>query len=196
MKKRLPLLLPLFIIILMLPVPRLVRAQQTFTSSLFTDHRARQAGDIVTILIVEYSSAQSEANSKSSKTSDHGFSSTGGAKSLAYMPLYGLKGQFKNGFDNGAATSRKGSLTGKITATITKVTENGNLVISGLREVTVNGEKEKIQISGTVRPEDVTSDNTVYSYNVADAKILYQGKGLVDKGQKPGLLDKLLGWIF
>jgi len=196
MKRLLPLSSLLYIIILMIPLPKLCQAQQAYASSLFTDHRARQVGDIVTILIVEYSSAQSEANSKSSKTSDHGFSSTGGAKSLAYMPLYGLKGQFKNGFDNGAATSRKGSLTGKITATITKVNENGNLVLSGLREVTVNGEKEKIEISGSVRPEDIKSDNTVYSYNVADAKILYQGKGLVDKGQKPGLLDKLLGWIF
>ncbi|NIA29232.1 MAG: hypothetical protein GWP06_04865 [Actinobacteria bacterium] len=196
MKRLLSLLSPLYIIILMIPVPRQCQAQQVYTSSLFTDHRAKQVGDVVTILIVEYSSAQSEANSKSSKTSDHGFSSSGGAKSLAYMPLYGLKGQFKNGFDNGASTSRKGSLTGKITATITKVNENGNLVIDGLREVTVNGEKEKIGISGTVRPEDVRSDNTVYSYNVANARILYQGKGLVDKGQRPGILDKLLGWIF
>ncbi|NOY60353.1 MAG: flagellar basal body L-ring protein FlgH [Calditrichaeota bacterium] len=196
MKRLLPLLSPLYIIILMIPVPSQCQAQQVYASSLFTDHRAKQVGDVVTILIVEYSSAQSEANSKSSKISDHSFSSTGGAKSLAYMPLYGLKGQFKNGFDNGASTSRKGSLTGKITATITKVNENGNLVIDGLREVTVNGEKEKIGISGTVRPEDVRSDNTVYSYNVANARILYQGKGLVDKGQRAGILDKLLGWIF
>lgn len=170
--------------------------QRQTAPSLFSDHRANQVGDIVTILIVEYSSASSEANSKTSKNSDHGVSATGGAKSDAYLPLYGLRGQLKNGFDNEAATSRKGSLTAKITATISEVTANGNFVVKGAREVLVNGEKESISISGTVRPQDIDSDNTIYSYNMADAKIAYNGKGLVDRGQKPGIIDKLLGWIF
>ena len=170
--------------------------QQQTVPSLFSDHRANRVGDIVTILIVEYSSASSEANSKTSKNSDHGVSATGGAKSDAYLPLYGLRGQLKNGFDNEAATSRKGSLTAKITASISEVAANGTLVVKGAREVLVNGEKESISISGTVRPEDINSDNSIYSYNMADAKISYSGKGLVDRGQKPGIIDKLLGWIF
>jgi flagellar L-ring protein precursor FlgH len=170
--------------------------QQLSAPSLFADHRANRVGDIVTILIVEYSSASSQANSKTSKNSDHSISSTGGSGSQSYMPLYGLRGQLKNGFDNEAATSRKGSLTGKITASITEVTANGNLIVKGDREVMVNGEKEMITISGVVRPEDIGGDNTVYSFNMADAKITYQGKGLVDRGQKPGIIDRLLGWIF
>jgi flagellar L-ring protein FlgH len=165
-------------------------------ASLFSDRRAWRVGDILTVLIIETSAAKSEANSATQKNSDHGLSASGGAKGNSYSPLYGMRGQFNNGFDNDAATSRSGSLHGKITAKITQVDANGNFSISGAREMSVNGETESIMISGIVRAEDISPDNTVYSFNIADAKISYKGKGLVDKGQHPGLIDKVLGWIF
>lgn len=166
------------------------------TVSLFADRRARQIGDIVTVLIVEYSSATSQAGTSSEKESEHGVNATGGSGTQSYMPLYGLKGQFKNGFDNQAATTRKGSLKGKITAQITDITESGNLIIKGSREMMVNGEKEETVISGVIRPEDISGYNTVYSYNVSDLKLVYKGAGDVHKGQRPGLIDKIFRWIF
>lgn len=186
------LLLPAAIFIIMMK-PALC---QYGSQSLFTDHRARGVGDLVTILIVEYSSAKSQANSKVSKDTDRGVTVTGGGRTQAYMPMFGLKGQIDNGFDNDAETSRKGSLTGKITATITDITTTGNLIIKGEREVVVNGEKEKMTVSGVIRPEDITSDNTILSVNIGDAQISYQGKGMVDSGQKPGFLTRFLGWLF
>ena len=177
----------------LIPIPVLC---QYDSPSLFTDHRARQVGDIVTILIVEYSSASSEANSKASKKTERGVNVTGGGRTQAYMPLFGLNGQLKNGFNNDAETSRKGSLTGKITATITDITPSGNLIIKGEREVIVNGENEKMTVSGVIRPEDISSDNTILSVNIGDAQISYQGKGIVDKGQKPGFISRFLGWLF
>ncbi|HPG37936.1 MAG TPA: flagellar basal body L-ring protein FlgH [bacterium] len=169
---------------------------QYASESLFTDQRARQVGDIVTILIVEYSSAKSQANSSTQKDTKRGVTVTGGSGANTYMPMFGIKGQFNNGFDNDSETSRKGSLTGKITATITDVTANGNFIINGEREVVVNGEKEKMTVSGVVRPQDITSQNTVLSVNIGDAKISYQGKGLVETGHKPGFLTRFLGWMF
>jgi len=166
------------------------------SQSLFTDHRARQIGDIVTILVVEYSSAKSEANSKNTKNTERGAVVTGGGRTQAYMPMFGLKGQMKNSYDNDAETSRKGSLTGKITATITDITANGNLIIKGERQVIVNGENEKMTVSGVIRPEDIRSDNTILSVNIGDAQISYQGKGMVEKGQKPGFITRFLGWLF
>ena len=171
-------------------------AQEPYVNSLFSDRRARGIGDILTVLIIESSSAKSEANSATNKKSDHNISTTGGSKSSSYMPLYGLGGKVENGFDNDAETSRTGTLKGKITVTITEVAENGNFVISGEREMAVNGETEKTLITGIIRPEDINSNNTIYSFNVANAKIKYLGKGLVNKGQSPGLLDRILGWIF
>jgi len=179
-----------------LGVPNASAQSDLTAASLFADRRARQVGDIVTILIVEFSSATSQATTSSQKESDHGVSATGGQKTQTYMPLYGLRGQIKNGFDNEAETTRQGSLKGKITARIEEITETGNFVISGSREVIVNGEKESTVISGIVRPEDISGYNTVYSYNISDLKISYKGAGVVHKGQRPGLIDKIFGWIF
>ncbi len=169
---------------------------QYVSESLFTDHRAHAVGDIVTILIVEYSSAKSQANSMTQKDTKRGVTVTGGSGASTYMPMFGLKGEFGNSFDNDSETSRKGSLTGKITATITDVTANGNFIINGEREVVVNGEKEKMTVSGVVRPQDITSQNTVLSVNIGDAKISYQGRGLVENGHKPGFMTRVFGWLF
>ena len=171
-------------------------AQMDLSGSLFVDHRARAVGDVVTILVVEYSSASSSADSKSQKRTEHGYSVTGGQGTEAYMPMYGLRGQGKAGFDNNAATSRSGAITGKVTATITEITSTGNLVIAGERITKVNGEEEKMVISGTVRSEDVRADNTVFSFNVANANISYNGKGTVDGGQKPGIIVRFVQWLF
>lgn len=185
--------LVLFVLFAIVPC---VMGQGYFSGSLFADHRAKSVGDVVTVLIVEYSSASSSADSKTSKNSNHGYNISGGAGTSTYTPMYGLNAQRKGGFDNGAETSRSGQLTGKVTATITEITPQGNLIISGQRMAKVNGEVENISISGTVRPEDVQADNTVYSYNVANANIAYSGRGMVESGQKPGMITKFLQWLF
>lgn len=171
-------------------------AQMDLSGSLFVDHRANAVGDIVTILVIEYSSASSSADSKSQKRTDHGYSVTGGQGTESYMPKYGIRGQGRAGYNNDAATSRSGAITGKVTATITEISPTGNLVIAGERVTKVNGEAEKMVISGTVRPQDVRADNTVFSFNVANANIAYSGKGIVDGGQKPGIIVRFVQWLF
>ena len=171
-------------------------AQQKAFPSMFADRRAHQIGDIVTILLVEYTSASSEASTSTGKSSENGMNLTGGQGRSAYLPMYGLNGKIQNKYRGNASTSRQGSLRGKITATITKVTESGNLEIEGTRDINVNGEKQQTIISGIIRPQDITVQNTIYSYNIANAKISYKGKGIVDKGQRPGLLARLFNWIF
>jgi flagellar L-ring protein precursor FlgH len=76
------------------------------------------------------------------------------------------------------------------------VLDNGNLVIDGSKVVEINEEKEIIKISGIVRPQDIESNNIIYSYNVANAQITYSGKGAASTGQRPGLLARILNWIF
>lgn len=173
-----------------------VSMAQSMGTSLFADRRAREVGDVITILVVEYSTASSEASTETQKNNDHGFLATGGAQAQAYSPMYGLRGNIKNGYRGDAAVSRQGRVRTKITASITEINTNGNFLIQGNRMVEVNGEKELTTITGTVRPEDISWDNTVYSYQVADAQISYKGKGVVNSGQKPGFLAKVLNWIF
>ena len=166
------------------------------TPSLFSDFRARSVGDAVTVLIVEYSSASSEAKTSTQKDNDHGLTAFGGSAGNAYSPMYGIRGNVKNSFDGSASVSREGRLTAKISATISQIKPNGDLLITGSRTVEVNGEKEITTITGTVRPSDISLDNTVYSYQLADAQIAYQGKGVVNNGQKPGFIAKLMNFIF
>ena len=173
-----------------------ISAAQNMATSMFADRRARQVGDVITILVVEYSSASSEASTSTNKESDHGFLATGGSKTQAYSPMYGLRGKLNNGFRGDAAVSRQGRIRTKITANIKEINANGNLVIEGSRVVEVNGEKELTTITGTVRSKDISWDNTVYSYQIADAQISYKGKGVVNTGQRPGFLTKILNWIF
>lgn len=169
---------------------------QNMSTSMFADRRARIVGDVITILVVEYSAASSEASTTTSKDNDHGFLVTGGSNMKAHAPMYGLRGNIRNGFRGDASVSRQGRVRTKITANITEINPNGNFIIQGSRTVEVNGEKELTTITGTVRPQDVSWDNTVYSYQIADAQISYKGKGVVNTGQKPGFLTRVLNWIF
>ena len=171
-------------------------AAQSASYSMFADRRARNMGDIITILVVEYSAASSEASSMTEKTNDHGFTMYGGTGTQAFSPQNGLRGNVANRYDGSAAVTRKGQLRTKITATVTEIRSNGDLVLQGNRMVEVNGEKELATIIGVVRQEDVSGDNTVYSWQLADAQISYKGKGVVNTGNRPGLLAKILNWVF
>jgi flagellar L-ring protein precursor FlgH len=100
------------------------------------------------------------------------------------------------GYDGQAGTSREGSLLATISARVIRVMENGNLMIEGSKVVEINEEKELIKVKGVVRPQDIEADNTIYSSNISDAEITYSGKGTVHNGHRPGLLSKLLNFIF
>jgi flagellar L-ring protein precursor FlgH len=72
----------------------------------------------------------------------------------------------------------------------------GDMFVQGQQLIEFNDETQFINIEGTVRPEDISPDNTVLSTRIADAKITYKGDGLLGKQQKPGFFSKLMGWIF
>jgi len=62
--------------------------------------------------------------------------------------------------------------------------------------VEINGEEQTTVLSGIVRARDIQSDNTVYSYLIADASIAYRGRGLVNDAGKPGILSRFINWLF
>ena len=83
-----------------------------------------------------------------------------------------------------------------IAVRVTKVLDNGNLVIEGTKVVEVNDEKGLIKVTGIVRPRDIQPNNMIYSSSIADAQITYSGKGAVNDGHRPGVLARLINWIF
>jgi flagellar L-ring protein precursor FlgH len=160
---------------------------------LFADRKAVKEGDVLTVLIYESTTASSRADTKTSK-SDSASTKPGVGPLLSLLPEWSVSG--KTGSQASGSTTRSGTLVGKISVVVKEVLPNGNLKVEGTRTVGVNGEKEKIVLTGIVRPEDVSAENTVPSTAIAQAEIHYEGKGPVGNKQREGLLTKLLKWLF
>lgn len=168
--------------------------QAGYGMSLFLDRRARQVGDVITILLEEKTDA-----SKSSSTATGKDSSI----SIPAVTLFG-RGVTHNGqpvltsgvsseqdFSGQGSSSQSNSLTGSITVTVSDVLRNGSLRVRGEKWVTINQGEEFIRIRGIIRPEDIGADNSVPSYKVADARITYSGKGALADANSMGWLSRL-----
>jgi len=83
-----------------------------------------------------------------------------------------------------------------ISARVMEVLDNGNLSIEGRRQLTVNEEDQFIIITGIIRPEDITADNVIESQFIADARIVYTGKGVINDKMRPGWLTRILDWVW
>ena len=175
-------------------------------SELFINPKARKTGDIVTIQIVESSSASNNATTNTGRTSslsmgiDNFFGLedryTSESKPHPFFnPFAKLEGGLTSTFDGTGTTARSGDLTAYITAIVTKVLPNGNLEIIGTREVTVNNEKQTIALSGIIRPRDISPDNVILSTYISDARIAYSGTGIVNDRQRPGWGARIMDWI-
>lgn len=169
--------------------------RENLARSLFSDQKANRVGDAVTILVVETSSASSDAKTTSSRESGLSASETGKVASKS-LPEVGLTVGIGNSFKGAGGTSTQGSVRAKLSARVDSVLANGNLFISGSRTIIINGEEQLIQITGVVRPSDIQSDNSIYSYNISEATIIFKGNGIVSRVQEPGWLTKFFHWIF
>ncbi len=176
--------------------------------SLFQDMKARKVGDIVTVRIVEDPEAKLNANTKTSRSSSIDAAQL---KFLGYLKALAEKNSrlaqdpgtdnlfsasLSTAFDGKGSSDRDGHVKAYITAVVEKVLFNGNLYISGQREVRVNNETQYITLSGVVRPKDITSSNEVSSTYVADARITYSGSGPVADKQRPGWLGRVVDYVW
>jgi flagellar L-ring protein precursor FlgH len=164
--------------------------------NLFSDQRAINVDDILTVQIVESAKAGSESSTNTAKDHSVSLSSNGGTGLLRLLPQFSGSAGTKLGYDGKGGTSREGTLVATISVRVSKVLDNGNLVIEGSKVVEVNEEKGIIKINGLVRPRDIQPNNVVYSSNVADAQITYSGKGVATTGQRPGFFVRVFNWIF
>jgi flagellar L-ring protein precursor FlgH len=176
-----------------------VSAQQyNNTVSLFTDMKAGRMGDILTVLIVEKTSASNAARTEITKDNKFNLDAGPGfgAWPIREIPLFGADGESKNESANEGTTTRSGSITSQMAVRVIGVQPNGDLVIEGSRVLGINNDKEMLVLTGTVRPQDISPQNTIYSYQIADAQITYRGKGIAANGGKPGWIMRFLNWLF
>ncbi len=159
-------------------------------SALVEDHRSHQVGESLTILIYEQASAATSAGTDTNKSMD--LSAGAGKKSRSEIGNL----EFNNKFKGGGTVSRTGKLIASVTVTIREILDSAEMLIEGKQLIEFNNEKQFIHVSGRVRPEDISTENTVVSTRVADAKITYMGDGLLGKRQKPGFLTRVVNWVF
>lgn len=158
--------------------------------SLTSDKRAYRVGDMLTVLVIENSSASANANTNTEKSGGLTFgmktSTRGESASLQLGDTFGGKGQIQ----------RSGRLLAQLTVTVREVdAASGLLSVAGEQQILVNDEKQEIKLYGKVRPIDILDNNTVLSTRLADAHISYIGDGILSEKQRPGVLTRLLGWL-
>jgi len=180
-------------------------------SDLFDLPKARRVGDIVTIKIVESSSATNQANTLTERDSSLSAridaflglekkyldpNNPGYDAGRNFNPFGEIKGGMTSKFDGTGTTSRSGDLTAYITARVTEVLSNGNLMIEGSREIEVNNEKQFITLAGVIRTRDVDADNIILSTYISGARITYSGVGIVDERQRPGWFANMMNRVW
>jgi len=163
--------------------------------SIYSDIKAHNVGDIITVLIVE--SANASRESEINKSSGSNVAAEGDIKGnlTKYLPIFGASSALSSSHSGSEDTKQNDRLTGKITATIIEKDDNGMLKIRGSRILEINGETNLMEVEGLIRLRDINTDNTVYSYNIADAKIIYKKSGLVNKIAKPGSIQRWTTWL-
>lgn len=157
----------------------------------FEDRRPRFVGDIVTINIIENTSATKANASSGSKQGDASFNTNakigdntrpigGLLAGLPFGNLASFAASSDNSFADKAAANSSNVFTGSITATVVEVLPNGNLIVSGEKQVALDKGTEFVRFSGVVNPDTITQGNFVPSTKVADARIEYRTNSKID----------------
>lgn len=173
-------------------------------TTMFINAKARNVGDIVTIKIVETSSASNKATTDTDRSSSLGIGLTSffnledqiSASDKFFNPFAPVQSEYSSDFAGSGATARSGELSAYITARIIQILPNGNLIIEGNREVRINHENQVITLTGVVRPRDISAQNIIQSTYIADAKISYSGSGIINEQQRPGWLTRILDRVW
>jgi flagellar L-ring protein precursor FlgH len=165
--------------------------QQANFRPLFEDRRARFIGDTITIRITENTAASKNSQASADRTS---------SITAAVPVVQGLPGKTFQGtslqagtdseFEGKGGASATNAFTGNITVTVIDVLPNGNLLVSGEKQIAMSQGTEFIRFSGVINPVTITAANTVASTQVADARIEYRANGYIDEAQTMGWLAR------
>jgi len=167
-------------------------AGRSFFTSLYGDQKARGPGDIVHIIIAERATA-THSSSRNLKR-DSKTSVGPGEGWLDFLKALGYKGSHKS--SDSATSVRQGTLTTRVTVRVVKVLPNGNLLVEGRHSIVINKDTQTIVVRGEIRPRDLQADSTVYSYDVANLEVEYQGTDPGRPGKRTGIITRVLNFLF
>ncbi|ADZ69963.1 flagellar basal body L-ring protein FlgH [Polymorphum gilvum] len=159
----------------------------------FEDQRAKQIGDILTVMVTISDKAQFDNQTKRARSGSDS-TGAGGALGAAIDKIFLPAGMdasslatlnSSSNYQGSGSVDREEKLQTTVAAVVTQVLPNGNLVIEGRQEIRVNFEVRELVVAGIVRPEDIASDNTIASEKIAEARIGYGGRGQITDVQQP-----------
>lgn len=157
--------------------------------SLAADHRAQRVGDVITVYVLEATRAKSQAATDAS--SELRMRARLDSPSAQYDAGLGISGANSGG----AQTTRVGELRTQISTQVVAVEPDGVLRIAGEQTLTVNGERQRIRLSGLVRPADISAGNIVWSNRIAQADLELVGVGIVSESQRQSVFYRLFKWL-
>lgn len=194
---------PLPLLALLALTPAFALATSLWTSpgsrerGLATDAVARQAGDILTIVIAESAASSSARNKNTNSTTSMNagveqflFPSSGFGRHRGELP--GVQFGGSSGYTAGGEVSETQSLSGRAAVLVTDVLPNGNLVVSGARQLVFAGETQNVILHGIVRPADISAGNTVLSTNIAEARVEFIAAGDLERNQRRGWFSRII----
>ena len=170
-------------------------------AGLMSDLRARRVNDLVTVRVIENVTGLGSADSNLDKR---------GSAAIAVPTFFGLENSLPGSinpanlasintatnFQGGGSTTRTGALSAVLTARVEDVLPNGDLVVQGVREIEINGDRQILVLTGVVRPSDISTGNVVASTAIGQMRIRYFGRGLMKDNLTPGWLVRILNKIF
>jgi flagellar L-ring protein precursor FlgH len=166
--------------------------------SIYADHKASRSGDILTIVVQESAAASTTQNKESTRASTLNDSvsqflfspaSSGLLSHNGAAPSIQIAG--KSDYTGGGQVSNSQTVTSRAAVLVTDALPNGNLVIEGVRLVSFSGESQYIVLHGLVRQDDIASDNTIFSSNIAEARVEFISEGSLSDAEKLGWFSKL-----
>jgi flagellar L-ring protein precursor FlgH len=167
--------------------------------ALFEDVKARRVGDTLTVRLVERNNATTSSSTSTQKdtTVDIANPTVFGREITSDgVPLFqGDMGSAQE-FEGEGSSAQSNRLEGNITVTVQRRLPNGNLLVRGQKWITINQGREYIRVAGIVRPADISPDNVVPSWKLADARIEYSGTGALADANRQGLLARFFMWPF
>jgi flagellar L-ring protein precursor FlgH len=172
--------------------------QDTSPSSIFADKKARRVGDILTIVVQQSTGATRNNNTTTAKQTAvdasissflYGPAASGLLTKGGNYPAMSFAG--KNTYSGGGQINNAETITDQIAVRVIDVLPNNNLVIEGRRHTAFSGEKQDAILRGTVRYDDISANNTVFSYNISDASIQFVSKGTITDNQNKGWFNRI-----
>lgn len=159
---------------------------------MFADKKARDVGDILTIIINE----STTLNAAKARTNEKEANVNLSAGTGIFHFLAAASAAGSDSFEASGSARDTNSFRGQITVTVVEVLPNDNMIVEGTQSIWQNKDEHKITIRGIVRRADVTAYNTVPSTKVADAVLKFDGKGPLNAKQRQGILTQVFNFLF